>query len=59
MPKKDKDAEAPAEPAAAPAAGGWPSFNIFAPLGLALENGFEQGLDACAPCEPFLSAAVP
>jgi hypothetical protein len=35
------------EPVAAPAAG-W-SFNIFAPLGMALENGFESGLDACAP----------
>jgi hypothetical protein len=43
----DGNAGAASGEPAAPAAG-W-SFNIFAPLGLALENGLETGLDACAP----------
>ena len=41
-----KDAAAP-EAAQQPQAG-W-SFNVFAPLGNAFENGAEAALDACVP----------
>ena len=46
---------------APPAAGGWGSFNVFAPFGNAIENSFEAGLDACAPGAPRagLGTALP
>ncbi len=35
---------------------GWQPWNIFQPLGQALESGFEQGLDACVPARALLCA---
>jgi len=53
-----KAAAPPPPPEQPPQQQGWPvwqPWNLFQPLGQALEQGFETGLDACVPVCSLLS----